>query len=92
MNLKMNIEIESVYHLSEKKGVVFGAGITKGSSSTTGENVKAGKFPVLFYGYTKQQKKEQKTQKNNSMILKRVNTLLRKSKALSCVNQGNNNK
>jgi hypothetical protein len=89
------LEIESCYHISsaEKSGVCWGAGITKGSEGITvdGENIKAGKFPVLFYGYTKSQRKQQRTIQNNSRILKRVNRAMKQSSSLlkrSSVNQG----
>ena len=88
------IEVDSVYHLScSKNGVVFGAGITKGSEGTTsmGERIQAGKFPVLFYG-NKQQEYNQRVKRSktqNSKILRRVSVLqsLLASKT-PCTNQG----
>lgn len=85
------IEIDSCYHLaSSKSGVVWGAGLTKGSEgmTTDGDSIKAGKFPCLFYGYSKNQKRDMRTQQNNSRIQRRVNRLLKKSLRLSSVNQG----
>ncbi len=90
------IEVDSVYHLSSSKGIVFGAGITKGSEGTTamGERIQAGKFPVLFYGnkYIESKKKDFRTERKNHRIMRRLgvlnSTLTLKT---SCANQGNSN-
>jgi hypothetical protein len=91
------LEVDSVYHLScDKNGVVFGAGITKGSEGTTamGERIQAGKFPVLFYANnSKQSQIDKRSQKKNSRILRRVGVLLQKNSIkISCANQGNSKK
>lgn len=87
------LEVDSVYHLSvSKSGSVFGAGITKGSegiSTSMGENIKAGKFPVLFYG-NKQQECNQRVKRSktqNSKILRRV-SVLQSLNMTPCTNQG----
>lgn len=73
-----HIEIDSVYHLSASKdGVVFGAGITKGSDGVTvdGDSIKAGKFPVLFYG-NKQSQIDSRKDRNWRRRLQQVNSEL----------------
>ena len=78
-----NIEIDSVYHLScSKNGVVFGAGITKGSDGVTvdGDSIKAGKFPVLFYG----NKQEQVESRKNRNWRRRLHQVSNKSELGHC--------
>lgn len=72
------LEIDSCYYLSKSgSGIVWGAGITKGSEGITvdGENIRAGKFPVLFCGY--ESIKIQKD-KNNVEVKRRNKRLLTK--------------
>lgn len=91
--MKKMLEIDSCYHLSKvKNGVCWGAGITKGSDGVTtdGDSVKAGKFPVLFYGnqYIENKKKDVRTLKRNSRIMRRLGVSL-SNKNISYTNQGN---
>lgn len=74
------IDESCIYSLSiDKDGLVRGAGLTKGSEGITidGENIKAGKFPVLFYGndYTTRKLKKFKAINRNNKLLKKVSKL-----------------
>lgn len=84
------LEIDSCYHLSvaSKNGVVFGAGITKGSDGVTvdGDSIKAGRFPVLFYG-NKQSQIGNRKDRNWRKRLNQVNRLT--SELGHCFKQSN---
>lgn len=63
---------------------MMGAGLTKGSEGITidGENIKAGKFPVLFFANKAEQnkKRDNRSGYDNTRLLKRVTALQNKTK------------